>query len=73
MAKNQREMVLEYIKQYGSITTWDAYKDLGIACLPKRISELKDDGYLFKVKTETSKNRYGKPVSYCRYSLKAVS
>lgn len=73
MAKNQREMVLDYIKQFGSITSYDAYVDLGIVCLPKRISELKKDGHTFNVKVEKSKNRYGKPVSYNRYSLKVVS
>ena len=73
MVKNQREQVLDYIREFGSITSFDAFVDLGIVCLPKRISELKRDGYTFDIKIEKSKNRYGKPVSYNRYSLKAVS
>lgn len=73
MAKNQREQVLDYIKDYGSITSFDAFVDLGIVCLPKRISELKREGHTFNIKVEKSKNRYGKPVSYNRYSLKVVS
>lgn len=73
MAKNQREQVLDYIKDYGSITSFDAFIDLGIVCLPKRISELKREGHTFNIKVEKTKNRYGKPVSYNRYSLKVVS
>lgn len=66
---NQRKRIIEYIKEFGSITTYDAFKELGCVCLPKRISELKDEGYLFDVKVETSKNKYGEPVNYNRYSL----
>ena len=73
MAKNQREQVLDYIRDFGSITSFDAFIDLGIACLPKRISELKRDGYTFNDKFEKSRNRYGKLVSYKRYSLKEVN
>lgn len=73
MAKNQREQVLDYIRDFGSITSFDAFIDLGIACWPKRISELKRDGYTFNDKFEKSRNRYGKLVSYKRYSLKEVS
>lgn len=67
--QNQRKRIIEYIRQYGSITTYNAFKDLGIACLPKRIIELKEEGYVFNIVVETSKNRYGEPVNYNRYSL----
>lgn len=67
--QNQRKRIIDYIRQYGSITTYNAFKDLGIACLPKRISELKEEGYVFNIVVETSKNRYGEPVNYNRYSL----
>ena len=66
---NQRKRIIEYIKQYGSITTYDAFKDLGIACLPKRISELKEEGYVFRIVAEANKNRFGEPVNYNRYFL----
>lgn len=66
---NQRNRIIAYIKEFGSITTYDAFNDLGCVCLPKRISELKDEGYLFDIKVETAKNRYGEPVNYNRYSL----
>ncbi len=66
---NQRKRIIEYIKEFGSITTYEAFSELGCVCLPKRISELKDEGYLFDIKVETGKNRYGDPVNYNRYSL----
>lgn len=66
---NQRKRIINYIRAFGSITTWDAYRDLGVACLPKRISELKKEGYVFKIDVVSDKNRYGEPVYYNRYSL----
>ena len=67
--QNQRKKNIEYIRQYGSITTYDAFIDLGCVCLPKRISELKEEGYVFKTVVETGKNRFDEPVNYNRYSL----
>lgn len=67
---NQRKRIIQYIQQFGSITTYDAFKDLGVACLPKRICELKQEGYVFHIDVETAKNRYGEPVNYNRYRLK---
>lgn len=70
MAKqNQRKRIIAYIKEFGSITTYEAFNDIGVACLPKRISELKKEGYVFDVQAEKSKNRYGEPVNYNRYSF----
>lgn len=65
----QQTRVMDFIKQNGSITSWDAAIDLGIMDLPKRICELRDAGVKFNKKRETSKNRYGEPCSYMRYSL----
>lgn len=66
---NQRKRILKYIRDFGSITTKDAFTELGVACLPKRISELKKEGFRFDAKPEKGTNRYGEPVSYNRYSL----
>lgn len=67
--RNQRTRIIAYIREFGSITTWEAYQDLGVACLPKRISELIKEGYTFKKEPESTKNRFGEPVNYIRYSL----
>jgi len=44
----QKERILDYIKQFGSISSWEAYSDLGITQLGARIDQLKKEGYEFK-------------------------
>ena len=66
---NQHQMVIDYIKLNGSITVSDAQKDLGIAYLPPRISELRKAGYSILRKSEQGKNRFGKTTTYARYYL----
>lgn len=66
---NQRELVLKYIRDFGYITSWQAYQDLGITQLATRIKELKDKGYQFKTEDVRTKNRYGKPSHYYKYYL----
>lgn len=69
MKITQKERILQYIREFGSISSWEAYKDLGITQLATRISELKEQGFEFKTQWESSKNRYGDPVSFKRYFL----
>ena len=66
---NQRELVLKYIADFGYITSFQAYADLGITQLGARIKELKDKGYQFKTENVKTKNRYGKPSHYYKYYL----
>lgn len=66
---NQKQKVLKYINDYGSITSWQAYSDLGIMQLGARIDGLQKDGYLFKKEWEQKKNRYGEPVRFIKYSF----
>lgn len=65
----QREAILQYIKDFGSITPMQAFADLGITKLATRISEMRKDGMEFKIETVHIRNRYGKAVSYAKYSL----
>lgn len=65
----QREAIIEYITEFGSITPMEAFSDLGITKLATRISEMRKDGWTFKIETVKKKNRYGKPVYYCKYSF----
>lgn len=69
MKITQRQRVIDYIKQFGSITSLDAYKDLGITQLATRIKELKEEGYVFKTEGESGKNRFGDRTDYKRYFL----
>lgn len=66
----QRDRVLSYIQEFGSITRRESFVDLGVTELSSRIGELESMGYQFNRETETSKNRYGDSVSYTRYSLR---
>lgn len=69
MKTNQRQRILQYIREFGSITSLEAYKDLGITQLGARIFELKREGYNFTTKTEYGTNRYGERMDYARYYL----
>lgn len=70
---NQRELILKYIGDFGSITPMEAFMDLGCTKLATRVSELKTDGYPILDKWEKGKNRYGKPTRWKRYRLKEES
>lgn len=64
---NQCEKIVFYIKMFGSISSMEAFQDLGITRLSARIYELRNEGYQFDEKFETAKNRFGESVSYKRY------
>lgn len=65
----QYESIIKYITDFGSITPMEAFSDLGITKLATRISEMRKDGMEFKKDMVKSKNRYGKPIRFMRYSL----
>lgn len=65
----QREAIINYITEFGSITPMEAFADLGITKLATRISEMRKDGMEFKIEMISSKNRYKKTVHYARYSF----
>ena len=66
----QCERVMAYIELYGSITSLEAFQDLGITRLASRISDLSSMGVQFDRTTEKRKNRFGEWTHYTRYSLK---
>lgn len=66
---NQRQRILAYIDQFGSISPFEAFVDLGITKLASRVSELiYQDGIPIKKEKEYVFNRYGEKVHYMRYS-----
>ena len=69
MKITQRDRVINYIREFGSISSWEAYKDLGITQLATRIKELKEQGYEFRTEWESSTNRFGEKTDYKRYYL----
>ena len=65
----QREQVLKYMEDFGSITPLQAVADLGIYRLGARIYDLKKAGYKITSRTMKAKNRYGKTVRFAEYRL----
>ena len=65
----QKDLILKYIHDFGSISSWQAYIDLGITQLATRIFELKQRGYIFEKENVKKNNRYGKPVTFSKYLL----
>ena len=66
------EMVLDHLKNHGSISSREAEKEYGIARLAARIKDLTRMGVSIRTEMVTGENRYGKPVRYARYYLSDV-
>ena len=68
---NQEQMILEYIKENGSITNLQAIRDLGIMQCPARIWGLKRRGINIKKTTKTVIDRYGQTKRIAEYFIPA--
>ena len=66
---NQCQMVLKYMRDFGSINPLESVRDIGCMRLAARISDLREQGYPIVRRTKTGKNRYGKDVSFAEYYL----
>ena len=66
----QCEKIVEYIREFGSITTMEAFTDLGITRLASRIHDLQSEGFNIDREIVKGKNRYGETIHYMRYSFK---
>ena len=69
MKTTQKDRILQYIREFGSISSWEAYQELGITQLGARIDNLKKEGYQFRTEWERGTNRYKDKVDYKRYYL----
>ena len=69
MKKNTKERVLDYLREFGSITGLEAYRDLGTFSLREAIRDLKRDGFNIKSKYEVGLNRWGVKTNFKRYWL----
>jgi hypothetical protein len=63
-----RERVLNYIREFGSITTRQAFIDLGCTRLSEYIRQLRLE-YHIADEWLTATNRYGEKVQYKKYWL----
>ena len=66
----QKERVLKYIEENGSITSLEAFRELGCTRLSGEIHRLKEMGYDFDREFVSSKNRWNENVSFAKYTLK---
>lgn len=70
MAKTtQTERVLSYMNEFGSITQFEAFQDIGVSRLAARIADLKKAGFPIVATTEAVKNRYGEVCHIKRYKI----
>lgn len=67
---SQNDRIIAYIKDFGSITTLEAFTELGVVRLGARISELRRNGVPIEDKPETVKNRYGEKCHIKRYYIR---
>ena len=67
MKSTQCDKVLQYMRQFGSITQLEALSDIGCMRLASRISDLRQQGYAVGRRMKTGKNRYGESVSFAEY------
>lgn len=67
---NQCEMILEYMRRYGSITPLEALNELGCMRLGARIWDLRHAGNVIVSEREDGLNRNGNRVSWSRYYLR---
>ena len=63
----QCERILKYLNDFGSISTLQAFNDLGVTRLASRIHDLKRMGIAIESETRTGKNRYGESTHYSVY------
>lgn len=67
---NQCELIVRYIREHGSITTHEAFFDLGVSRLASRIHDLTEAGYSFKKESVRVRTRYGDITTVTRYRFK---
>ena len=68
---NQHQLILDYIEEHGSITTMEAFMNLGITKLSTRVSELIRRGVKISKVSITVPDRRGKLCRVTRYGKAA--
>ena len=57
--QTQTQKILQYLEKFGSISSYEAFVELGITQLAARLRNLEDDGYVFN----NNKNQMVKTVT----------
>lgn len=69
--KNQKDLVLAYMEQFGSITPLEAERAIGCMRLGARIWDLRKDGYNIVKEMVEVQTRHGGKAIVARYRLAA--
>jgi len=67
--KNQRQLIMEHLEKFGSITPIEALQEYGIMRLASRICELRQMGANIQDETMFYTNRIGQHKHYAKYYL----
>jgi len=70
--KNQKEKVLQWLKEGKQLNRDIAMNVLGIMNITARIAELRNEGYVIHPNLTTTVNRYGDTVNYAEWTLDSV-
>ena len=65
----QVQRIIQYMNDFGSISTMEAFTELGITRLASRIHEIRKMGIGIETETVKSRNRYDEPVHFNRYRI----
>lgn len=65
---SQEQRIVQFCKEFGSITAWQAMKELGIMRLASRIHDMRGK-YSIIDEWVDDINRYGDKISYKRYVI----
>lgn len=69
----QKEMLLKYLHDFGSISPAEAFTDLNMTRLAAVVYDLRRDGYRITAVKEGKANRYGQMRYFVRYKLEDES
>lgn len=67
MRDTKTKQVLEHLRQYGTITSWEAITQYGATRLASIICNLRKRGYDIKTITIMDKDRNGNVCQYAKY------
>ena len=65
----QVQRIIQYMNDFGSISTMEAFTELGITRLASRIHEIRKMGIGIETETVKARNRYDEPVHFNRYRI----
>ncbi len=66
----QKEQVLNHLKTYGSLTSWDAIMEYGITRLSHHIYCLRNDGFIIPDERVQVETRLGRTTIISKYILR---